>query len=315
MIQVEGLTKRYGRHVAIDRLSFTVEQGEILGFLGPNGAGKSTTMNIITGYISATEGRASVGGYDVLEQPMLAKRLVGYLPETPPLYPEMTVTEYLQFACEIKRLPRASRGKMLDELMERVGIGDIRRRLIRNLSKGYRQRVALAQALAGGPPVLILDEPTIGLDPKQIIDIRNLIRELGGERTVILSSHILSEVTALCRRVIIIHRGRIVASDTIEALSAGFRGGWALMLRVAGPEPKALAVCRSIEGVRSAHSLGSREPGTVDLRLEPFAGQDVRRSVFQALSRENLALLMMRPVDVPLEEVFLQLTADELEAI
>jgi ABC-2 type transport system ATP-binding protein len=314
LIEVEGLSKRYGQHLAIDRLSFSVERGEILGFLGPNGAGKSTTMNIITGYISATEGRASVGGHDVLEQPMLAKRLIGYLPETPPLYPEMTVMEYLCFACDIKGVARAARGKLLDELVGQVGIGDIRRRLIRNLSKGYRQRVGLAQALVGGPPVLILDEPTIGLDPKQIIEIRNLIRDLGKERTVILSSHVLSEVTALCRRVIIIHRGRIVASDTIESLSACRRGGHRLILRVAAPEEMAVAVCGSVPGARSVQCLGSREPGTVDLCLEPVPEQDLRRSVFQALSRENLPLMMMRPVDFSLEEIFIQLTAYEMEA-
>ncbi|HEX7713924.1 MAG TPA: ABC transporter ATP-binding protein, partial [Bacillota bacterium] len=214
MIQVENVTKRYGQHVAVEQLNFTVNRGEILGFLGPNGAGKSTTMNIITGYISATEGTVKVDGRDILEDPQAVKEKIGYLPEFPPLYPEMTVQEYLDFVCEIKKVPETDRQENLERIVETVKIGEVKNRLIKNLSKGYKQRIGLAQALVGNPEVLILDEPTVGLDPKQIIEIRNLIKELGKEHTIILSSHILPEVSAVCERVIIINKGKIVASDT-----------------------------------------------------------------------------------------------------
>ena len=313
MIEVVNLTKRYGQHLAVDNLSFSVQKGEILGFLGPNGAGKTTTMNIITGYISATEGRASVAGHDVLEQPLDVKRQIGYLPESPPLYTDMTVIKFLNFAAKIKKVNRTNRRRDLEKIMDLVGVGDVRGRLIKNLSKGYRQRVGLAQALVGNPPVLILDEPTIGLDPKQIVEIRNLIRELGREHTIILSSHVLPEITAVCQRVIIIHRGRIVAGDTIENLSASLRGSNRLTIRVAAPEKKAVDICRTLPQVQSAESLGSREPGTVDIYLEASRDQDVRRPVFYAMSKADYPLLMMRSVDYTLEDIFIRLTADEKE--
>jgi len=311
LIEVKNLTKRYGQHLAIDHLTFTVNQGEIVGFLGPNGAGKSTTMNIVTGYISATEGNVTVGGKDVLEEPMEVKKQIGYLPEQPPLYLEMTVGEYLDFVANIKRVPRKGRKDTLTRIMDTVKILDHKDRLIKNLSKGYRQRVGLAQSLVGNPPVLILDEPTIGLDPRQIIEIRNLIKELGKEHTVILSSHILPEVTAVCERIIIIHRGRIVASDTIDRLSAEMSGGHKLTVRVAGAEARALEAIRGLPAVKSAESLGSREEGSVDIYVESSANEDVRKPVFYAMSKADCPILMMRSSDVSLEDIFIQLTTDE----
>jgi ABC-2 type transport system ATP-binding protein len=311
LIEVKNLTKRYGLHTAIDHLSFRIEKGEIVGFLGPNGAGKSTTMNIVTGYISATEGNVSVGGKDVLEEPMEVKKQIGYLPEQPPLYLEMTVGEYLDFVANIKRVSRKGRKDALDAIMDTVKILDHKDRLIKNLSKGYRQRVGLAQALVGNPPVLILDEPTIGLDPRQIIEIRNLIKDLGREHTIVLSSHILPEVTAVCERVIIIHRGRIVASDSIDKLSADMSGGHKLTVRVAGPEDRALAAIRAVAAVTSVESLGSREEGSTDLYVESSAKEDVRRPVFYAMAKADCPILMMRSSDVSLEDIFIQLTRDE----
>ncbi len=314
MIEVRELTKRYGQHTAIDHLSFGIEKGEIVGFLGPNGAGKSTTMNIVTGYISATEGSVSVGGKDVLEEPMEVKRQIGYLPEQPPLYLEMTVGEYLDFVANIKKVPRKGRRDALGGIMETVKILDHKDRLIKNLSKGYRQRVGLAQALVGNPPVLILDEPTIGLDPRQIIEIRNLIKELGREHTIVLSSHILPEVTAVCERVIIIHRGRIVASDSIDKLSADMSGGHKLTVRVAGPESRALDAIRGLPAVKHAESLGSREEGSFDIYVESSPNEDVRRPVFYAMSKADCPILMMRSSDISLEDIFIQLTEDEKPA-
>jgi ABC-2 type transport system ATP-binding protein len=311
MIVVQDLSKRYGQQTAVDRINFKVEEGEIVGFLGPNGAGKTTTMNIITGYISATEGKATVAGCDILENPLEVKRTIGYLPEAPPLYLDMTVREYLDFTAKIKRVGKAQRQRSLDTIMELVKIADVRGRLIKNLSKGYRQRVGLAQALIGNPPVLILDEPTIGLDPKQIIEIRNLIKELGRDRTIILSSHILPEVTAICQRVLIIHRGRIVAEDTIENLSAGLSGRSRLTARVAGSEKEVLENCRSLPTVKSAESTGSREPGTVDVYLEGHEGKDIRKPLFRVMAEKDLPILMMRSVDYTLEDIFIQLTTDE----
>jgi ABC-2 type transport system ATP-binding protein len=311
LIEVKNLTKRYGQHTAIDNLSFGIQKGEIVGFLGPNGAGKSTTMNIVTGYISATEGSVSVGGKDVLEEPMEVKKQIGYLPEQPPLYVEMTVGEYLDFVANIKKVARKGRAEVLNGIMDTVKILDHKDRLIKNLSKGYRQRVGLAQALVGNPPVLILDEPTIGLDPRQIIEIRNLIKELGREHTIVLSSHILPEVTAVCERVIIIHRGHIVASDSIDKLSADMSGGHKLTVRVAGPEARALEAIRAVPAIRSAESLGSREEGSVDIYVEASPDQDVRRPVFYAMSKADCPILMMRSSDISLEDIFIQLTTDE----
>ena len=311
MIQVENLTKRFGQHVAVDSIDFTVDSGEILGFLGPNGAGKSTTMNILTGYISATEGTALIDGIDILEQPEEAKKKIGYLPEFPPLYGEMTVTEYLNFVSEIKGVRTSDRKAGLDRIMDLVRIGDVKGRLIRNLSKGYRQRVGLAQALVGNPDVLILDEPTVGLDPKQIVEIRNLIKRLGKSHTIILSSHILPEVSEVCERVVIIDRGRIVASDTPANLSKGLGDTSRITLRVAASEKQALKVVGELQGIKSAESQGSREPDTVDIIVQADDNVDIRRPLFHAFSRASYPILMMRAVGMTLEDIFMRVTTQD----
>lgn len=314
MIQVENVTKKYGQRVAVDRLNFTVNRGEILGFLGPNGAGKSTTMNIITGYLSATEGAVRLDGHDILEEPEVVKRKIGYMPENPPLYLDMTVQDYLAFVCDIKGVARSRRRESMDRSMELLKILDVRQRLIKNLSKGYKQRVGIAQALIGTPPVLILDEPTIGLDPQQIIETRNLIRELGKEHTIILSSHILPEVQAVCTRVLIINKGRIVASDTPENLSRGIIGENRLTLRVAGTEEQALAALRAVPHVKNVQGIGQREPETIDVVVEAEKDTDIRAGVFAALAKADRPILMMKTMDLTLEDIFLNLTTEEKEA-
>ena len=311
MIEVKGLTKVFGQHVAAKDISFSVEKGEVVGFLGPNGAGKTTTMNMLTGYLSPSEGTALIGGYDVLEEPQEVKRLIGYLPENPPVYPEMTVAQYLRFVARIKRTPAAGRKADFQRVTELTGITDMRDRLIRNLSKGYKQRVGLAQALLGSPPVLILDEPTIGLDPLQIIEIRNLVRDLGKEHTIVLSSHILPEITAVCGRVIIINKGHIVASDTIANLSRKLTGGAGLTIRYEGTEAAALGEIKVLPDVAKVTSMGSREAGTFDLRVQSKGSADVRRQVALALGRAKCTILMMRTVDYDLEDIFIQVTREE----
>lgn len=313
MIQVIDVTKRYGQHVAVNHVNFTVDKGEILGFLGPNGAGKTTTMNIITGYISATEGTVKVEGFDILEEPEEVKKRIGYMPELPPLYMDMTVREYLDFVSHIKRIDKATKKRSMEKIMDLVKIGDVRGRLIKNLSKGYKQRVGLAQALIGSPPVLILDEPTVGLDPKQIIEIRSLIKELGKEHTIILSSHILPEVSAVCGRVIIINKGKIVASDTPENLSRRLGSAGKLSMRIAGPERQVVKLLSGLEGVKSVESQGVKESGTVDIIVEAEKDIDIRRPVFYALSRAEYPILYTRSVDLTLEEIFLQVTTQEKE--
>jgi ABC-2 type transport system ATP-binding protein len=311
LIQVEQLTKRYGQHLAVDSINFTVEEGEVLGFLGPNGAGKTTTMNILTGYISATEGRALINGVDILEEPEKAKKMIGYLPEFPPLYGDMTVSEYLDFVSDIKSVTGTERKKSMEKILDLVKIGDVRGRLIKNLSKGYKQRVGLAQALVGNPQVLILDEPTVGLDPKQIIEIRNLIKSLGKDHTIILSSHILPEVSAVCERVIIINKGKIVASDTPENLSKGMDDGSKLSLRIAGPEKSVIKIIQELPGVNFAEAQGVREPNTVDVVVEADAKVDIRRPLFNAMSRASYPILMMKSQDMTLEDIFIQVTTEE----
>jgi ABC-2 type transport system ATP-binding protein len=313
LIQVESVTKKYGQRIAVDRLDFLVNKGEILGFLGPNGAGKSTTMNIITGYLSATEGSVKLDGHDILEEPQEVKRQIGYMPEQPPLYMDMTVRDYLSFVADIKGVPRSRRKESLDKAMERTMITDIKGRLIKNLSKGYKQRVGLSQALIGTPPVLILDEPTIGLDPQQIIETRNLIRELGKEHTIILSSHILPEVQAVCTRVLIINKGKIVASDTPENLSRGLVGENRLTLRIAATEHDVLPLIRRLDNVLKADVLGSREPDTVDMVVEAKRETDIRRPVFNALAKAGFPILMMKTMDLTLEDIFLNLITEEKE--
>jgi len=314
MIEIQGLSKRYGNHVAVDNISFTVNKGEILGFLGPNGAGKSTTMNIITGYISSTEGTVKIDGYDILEQPAEAKKRIGYLPEHPPLYMDMTVREYLNFVYEIKKAEQ-NRKAHLDEIMDLVKIGDVQNRLIKNLSKGYQQRVGLAQALVGSPEVLILDEPTVGLDPKQIIEIRNVITDLGKDHTIILSSHILPEVSAICERVIIINKGRIVAIDTPENLSKVLMNESRLLVRIAGPENQVLNILKEIDGIKYVDSQGEKERDTIDYIIEAESNVDIRKPLFYALSNHQYPIMMMKSMNLSLEEIFLQLTTDRPSSV
>ena len=313
MIEVQNLTKRYGPFTAVDNVSFKAERGEILGFLGPNGAGKTTTMRILTGYMPPTEGRAVVAGYDVLEKPIDAKRRTGYLPETPPLYPDMTVRDYLDFCARIKAVPRADRKARVNTVMERTRVADMATRHCAKLSKGYRQRVGLAQALLHNPDVLILDEPTAGLDPKQIIETRRLIKELGGDHTVILSTHILPEVSQTCNRVVIINKGRVVAVDTPENLTAKLRGSETMYLQIDAAGADASAALAAVPGVSRVGTSEVR--GTVvGYEIESGAGRDVRRDLSAAVVSRGWGLLELRPLRMSLEEVFLHLTTDEAAA-
>ena len=311
MIEVEHLTKLYGTKRAVNDISFSIGEGEVVGFLGPNGAGKSTTMNIICGYLSSTAGTVTVNGIDILEDPIAAKRHIGYLPEIPPLYGDMTVSEYLEFAYELKGVKGTTKKKHLGEVMETVGITHVKDRVIRNLSKGYRQRVGLAMALLGDPDVLILDEPTVGLDPIQIIEIRNVIKELGRRHTVVLSTHILSEVESICERVLVINNGSIVANDTPENLSTSLSGEHMLTVRVAGPQEGVENILRNTEGVRSAVFAGEHEKNAVDFTVETDPQFDVRKPIFYALAKAGYPILELRPQDMSLEDIFLELTHSE----
>lgn len=313
MIEVQHLTKRYGPVTAVDDVSFKVERGEILGFLGPNGAGKTTTMRILTGYMPPTGGKALVGGYDVQDQPIEAKRRTGYLPETPPLYPEMTVRDYLDFCARLKGVPRAERVSRVKNSMERTRIADVAKRHCGKLSKGYRQRVGLAQALLHNPDVLILDEPTAGLDPKQIIETRQLIKQLGGDHTVILSTHILPEVSQTCGRVVIINKGRVVAVDSPENLTSRLTGSETMLLQVdaAGADPTAaLTAVPGVTQVRVADTRGT----VMSLEVESGQGRDVRRDLAAAIVNRSWGLLELRPMRMSLEEIFLHLTTEDTAA-
>jgi len=308
LIEIENVTKRYGDQLALDGISFTVERGEVLGFLGPNGAGKSTCMNILTGYISSTEGNVKIDGIDMLKNPEEAKRKIGYLPEIPPLYLDMTVEEYLKFVHRIKKVKSDATEASMARIMSLVKITDIRKRLIKNLSKGYKQRVGIAQALVGDPEVLVLDEPTVGLDPKQIIEIRNLIQQIGKKHTIILSSHILSEVSAICHRVLIINKGKIVASGTPEELSKKVNNSNKVLLRVKGSKQDIYKKIRELEDVELVKEQGVHEPGTVDLLVEAKNDTDIRETLFLSLSRAGFIILMMKGKDIDLEEIFLEVT-------
>lgn len=310
MIEVKNLTKRYGNNVALDHVSFTVEDGSILGFLGPNGAGKSTTMNIVTGYLSATEGTVSISGHDILDEPNEARKLIGYLPELPPLYLDMTVQEYLNFMYDLKKV-KLPREKHIREICSLTKIQNVYKRLIGNLSKGYRQRVGIAQALLGNPPVLILDEPTVGLDPKQIIEIRNLIKNLGRNHTIILSSHILSEVQAVCERVIIINSGKLVADGATDRLAHDLSTDHRIIARIAGPEHDVLHAIRAMDKVVEVVSMGEKEPGVYEYHIEAEMDQDIRRDLFTLLTRKGWPLMSSRNTDLTLEEIFLRLTSGE----
>ncbi len=310
MIEVESLTKRYGRATAVDGVSFRVNKGEILGFLGPNGAGKTTTMRILTCYLPPTGGTARVGGYDVYEQPMEVRRRVGYLPETPPLYPDMSVRDYLDFCAKIKGVSAGDRKGKVGDAIEKCRVGDVRTTLIGKLSKGYRQRVGLAQAILHNPDVLILDEPTAGLDPKQIIETRELIRSLGGEHTVILSTHILPEVSMTCGRVVIINKGRVVAEDTPENLTRRLAGAGTLRLEIRGEEIPVLDTLRAVPGVLAARLKGGHnELLVVDVEAE--AGRDVRAELASAVVAAGHGLLGLEQVGMSLEDIFLELTTTD----
>jgi ABC-2 type transport system ATP-binding protein len=310
VIEVQHLTKRYGRVTAVEDVSFRVERGEILGFLGPNGAGKTTTMRILTGYMPATEGKAIVAGFDVFDQPIEAKRRTGYLPETPPLYPDMSVAEYLTFVAKIKGVPPAERASRVKNVMERTRIADMANRQCSKLSKGYRQRVGLAQTIIHNPDVLILDEPTAGLDPKQIIETRQLIKELAGDHTIILSTHILPEVSQTCQRVVIINKGHVVAVDTPDNLTARLGGAGTLYVQVDASGADAGAALGHISGVTSVVE-SDRSGGAIGYEVETQQGHDVRRDVARAVVTSGWGLLELRPMRISLEEIFLSLTTEE----
>lgn len=311
MIEVTNLTKRYGDHVAVDHLSFCVEKGQIYGFLGPNGAGKSTTMNIITGYLAATEGTVVINGKDICKEPEEAKKSIGYLPELPPLYVDMTVGEYLKFVAELKKVPREERKVQVAKVMELTHITDMEKRLIKNLSKGYKQRVGLAQAILGFPEVIILDEPTVGLDPKQMIEIRDLIRELGKDYTVILSSHILSEVSAVCDHIMIISGGKLVASDSPEGLQKLMNGSAGLALTVKGEKERIEAILQELPDVASVECGDMTADGCVQVKVISRENADVREQVFYALAEAKLAIMSMCYNEKTLEDIFLELTKEE----
>ncbi|NLH95780.1 MAG: ATP-binding cassette domain-containing protein [Clostridiaceae bacterium] len=313
MIEIQNLTKRYGQITAVNNISFTVDKGEILGFLGPNGAGKSTTMNIITGYIPSTEGTVKVDGYDILESPREVKKRIGFLPEQPPVYMDMTVIDYLNFVADLKKVDKKQKRSQISDIMELVKIGDHRNRLIKNLSKGYKQRVGLAQALVGSPEVLILDEPTVGLDPKQIIEIRKLIKALGKEHTIILSSHILPEVSAVCERIVIINKGEIAAIDTPENLSKGLGSASKLTATISGPRSSVENAIREIYGVKYVEATSSRDSDTTTYVIESDKDVDIRKPLFFAMARLGYPIIELKSLSMSLEDIFLQIVTEEKE--
>jgi len=315
MIEIQNLTKRYGQIKAVNNLNFTVEKGEILGFLGPNGAGKSTTMNIITGYIPSSEGTVKVCGYDIMESPKEVKKRIGYLPELPPVYMDMTVIDYLNFVADLKQVDKKQKKSQISDIMELVKIGDHRNRLIKNLSKGYKQRVGLAQALVGSPDVLILDEPTVGLDPKQIIEIRKLIKALGKEHTIILSSHILPEVSAVCERVVIINKGEIAAIDTPENLSKGFGAASKLLVTVAGPRSSVENAIRGIYGVKYVDTAAEKDKEAISYIIESDKEVDIRKPLFFAMAKLGYPIIELKSLSLSLEDIFLQIVTEEKEVV
>ncbi len=306
MIEIENLVKRYGSKYAVDDISFKVGKGEVVGFLGPNGAGKSTTINIITGFLSSTSGTVKVAGNDVLDYPEKCKRMIGYLPEQPPLYVDMTVDEYLNFAYDLKKC-EYNRKKHLDEVCEVTKISDVRGRLIKNLSKGYRQRVGIAEALVGNPPIIILDEPTVGLDPKQVIEVRSLIRALGANHTVLLSTHILSEVQAVCDRIVIINKGKIIADEKREEISAVAADGRAFLAKICGPSREVTQLLRSRPGIKRVERRNERDGDAYTYVIESESGVDIRKALFFALAQNNWPLVGLEPVGEDLEDVFIKL--------
>ena len=315
MIKIEHLVKNYGSHCAVDDISFEVESGEIVGFLGPNGAGKSTTMNILTGYLSSTSGKASIAGIDILRDPIGAKKLIGYLPEQPPLYLDMTVEEYLNFIFDLKNC-KLDRRQHLEQVCETVKIKDVYKKVIRTLSKGYRQRVGIAQALIGNPKVIIFDEPTVGLDPKQIIEIRNLIRGLGKEHTVILSTHILQEVQAVCDRIVIINKGKIVANEKTENISNVVENNRRFNIKIAGPQREILAFLKDMQGIAYAESLAERDGDAYTYMIESEYGVDIRKKLFFQLAERGWAIIGMEALGMNLEDIFITVVdkSEELKA-
>ena len=313
MIEVKNLVKKYGNHIAVDHLNFTIEEGHVYGFLGPNGAGKSTTMNIMTGYLGATEGEVLINGHDILKEPEEAKKQIGYLPELPPLYMEMTVREYLEFVAELKGIAKNKREESINEVEKMVKIWEVENRLIRNLSKGYRQRVGLAQAVLGYPPIIILDEPTVGLDPKQIIEIRDLIKSLGKKHTVILSSHILSEVSAVCDYVMIIAKGQLVASDTPENLSKLMLGSNTVTCTVHGTR-KQLVPALNVLDAKEIQYENTPNEEQIKVKITTEKDKDIREELFYALAKANCPILELTSSSMSLEDVFLELTDDSGKA-
>lgn len=311
MIQVENLVKRYGNHTAVDQLSFTVEKGQIYGFLGPNGAGKSTTMNIMTGYIAASSGTVMINGYDILKEPVKAKQSIGYLPEIPPLYTDMTVWEYLMFAAELKKVAKKERVEQVEGIIEQLHLNEVSRRLIKNLSKGYKQRVGLAQALIGYPEVIILDEPMVGLDPKQIIEMRDLIKNLSKEHTIILSSHILSEVSAVCDHIMIISKGKLVASGSPEELQKMMQVKVELEVTVLADTVQAEEVLKKLESIESYTFEPAEEDNSIRIRIVSKDNIDIRKELSVALSGAGLPILSLNRVEKSLEDIFLELTDTE----
>ena len=311
MIEVKNLVKRYGNQTAVDHLSFTVDKGQILGFLGPNGAGKTTTMNIITGYISATKGTVTVNGVDVSEEPEEVKRMIGYLPEFPPLYPEMTVREYLSFVADLKKIKKGERKQMVMEVMEATKITAMSDRLIKHLSKGYKQRVGLAQAIMGYPELIILDEPTVGLDPKQIIEIRDLIKELSKKHTIILSSHIMQEVSAVCDTVMIMDRGKLILSDRPENLSSRLGATGGMRLSVKGDRTTIIEALKKVKRIRRIKEHPTIEEGVIELTVYCGEKEDIREEVFQVLCEAKTPILEMQSLRMSLEDIFLKVTSKE----
>ncbi len=316
MIEIKNLTKRYGQIKAVNDISLNIKKGEILGFLGPNGAGKSTTMNILTGYLSATSGSITIDGFDIGRSPIEAKRLIGYLPELPPLYQDMTVDEYLKFISELKSVPLKNRKSQLEEILYMVKLGDMRGRLIRNLSKGYKQRVGVAQALVGNPQVLVLDEPTVGLDPKQILEIRKLIGTLRHDRTIILSTHILQEVNAVCSSVAVINKGKLAATGSVSDFTAseGTVNKFTISVVGASSKNEAQKVLNEVDGVRRVDFVRVDKDSYI-FNVESAKNMDVRRAIFNNLSHNNMALIELRPVGRTLEEIFIDIVNKEQEAL
>lgn len=309
MIEVKNLVKRYGKRNVVDNLSFSVEKGKIVGFLGPNGAGKSTTMNMLTGYIAATEGSIKINGYDIWEEPEKIKKMIGYLPEMPPIYPDMLVKEYLKFVCELKKVKSTEQERMIDKVMRRTKIKDVSGRLIKNLSKGYKQRVGLAGAMIGDPQILILDEPTVGLDPKQILEIRELILELSNSHTILLSSHIMQEISAVCSEVIIINEGKLVIADSLENITKNARKASVLVVEAKDETEVVNEIMESL-AIENEYKIESKE-NVVEIRISNAVEQDIREEVFFAFAKANVAIVKMEMEELSLEDAYIQLIAQK----